>query len=230
MEALPEDILLKWEGTLSRSEKDRYLNFKSSRRKYSFLYGRILARHMLNEHFELKSSGWQISAEGQNFVLNSPDIISINISHSKDYVACGLSSLDIGVDIEQLNPERSFMRIAENYFLMSEYEAIKAMSNDKRIYAFYLSWVIKEAYAKRHGKSVFDGLSRVKLAIEDNDTHQGLPSVALPNCFGGGYYSNCDDYVVAISLKEDITLCGHILKLNGGDLVYDRKLDVQKIG
>ena len=217
IDVLPNEVESAWVDRLSTDEKNRYWRFKSKKKQKSYLFGRTLARHMLNQHFELNCDDWEISPQGRNLVFNAPEEIYINISHSKEYVTCGISESSIGIDIEQIRTDRSLMKIAKKYFCPSEYEDLQSIPLDQQIKAFYLLWVIKEAGAKRGGKSVFYGLSEIQISIKERNNR--FPIISLPNNYVCGYYLHYEDYVIAVSLNNKVQLQSQLALFNGKDIV-----------
>lgn len=82
---------------------------------------------------------------------------SFNLSHSGGYVCCGISSREIGVDIQRMDkmPRQRFMAIAERFFCRAEQEALAACLEEERARdLFYRLWTRKEAFGKLTGEGV----------------------------------------------------------------------------
>lgn len=79
---------------------------------------------------------------------NKPLPISISISHSKGIVCVALSqtSQSFGVDLEQINKKRSFIKLANHFYHENEVQLISAAKQPHNI--FYRIWTLKEALAK----------------------------------------------------------------------------------
>jgi len=84
---------------------------------------------------------------GKPYIDNFPHI-HFNISHSKRFIACGVSDSIIGIDIEDIKPLKE--KIVEKFYTLPEKEYIYSSPNrqNKR---FIEIWTKKEAYAKGLG-------------------------------------------------------------------------------
>lgn len=77
-----------------------------------------------------------------------------NLSHSGDYVFCGVSKQEIGVDIQKIQGECR-MRLAKRFFAVSECQALEACGDEEqRRRIFFRMWVRKEAYGKLTGRGI----------------------------------------------------------------------------
>ena len=90
---------------------------------------------------------FDLNKYGKPYLSNYPQIY-FNVSHSKNYIACGISDLEIGVDIEYNDPTID-LNIAKHYFYNSEYKSI--MNAKKPSDEFFKYWVLKESYMKYTG-------------------------------------------------------------------------------
>lgn len=100
----------------------------------------IQARKVLKkmmDYFNLKLPEIYTTPNGKPYFKDSN--IFFNYSHSKNYVACVISTYEVGIDIEETNRDISD-EIAEKYLN-------KEKDNLKRIE----TWVKKEAYSKLKG-------------------------------------------------------------------------------
>jgi phosphopantetheinyl transferase len=90
-----------------------------------------------------------------------------NISHSRKMIAASfLLSGRTGCDIQYVDPNRSCVEISRRFFHAGEQAYIE---NDPqtRIRNFYRIWVLKEAWIKLHGFSVFDMAKTPAFSIGD---------------------------------------------------------------
>lgn len=107
-----------------------------------------LLKKQLN-YLDLKLPEICISANGKPFFKNSN--IFFNYSHSKNYIACAISSYKVGIDIEETTRKIN-NDIAKKYL-------DNALGNDKRIE----TWVKKESYSKLKGLGLKIGFQNIKL-------------------------------------------------------------------
>ncbi len=86
--------------------------------------------------------------------------IDFNISHSGQYIVCGISfDHKIGIDIEEIKeiPLGDF----KNEFSQKEMKAI--MKADNSMSAFYALWTQKEAFLKAIGTGLFFPLNKIEI-------------------------------------------------------------------
>lgn len=77
-----------------------------------------------------------------------------NLSHSGDFVFCGVSEQEIGVDIQKIQGDRE-LRLAKRFFADPECQALEACENEElRLRMFFRMWVRKEAYGKLTGEGI----------------------------------------------------------------------------
>ena len=88
--------------------------------------------------------------------LGKPQIVNIpkkfNLSHSGDYVVCGVSDGEVGVDIQKWVPFKD--RTAERFFAKAEWKLLQETGVEKRTELFYRLWSRKEAYGKYTGQGI----------------------------------------------------------------------------
>lgn len=89
---------------------------------------------------------------GKPFFPDYPNI-HFNYSHSKNYVACGISDQEIGVDIEDVRKVKD--SLIRTICHENEYQwIIQAESEEDRYNRIILLWTIKEAYLKQRGTGI----------------------------------------------------------------------------
>ncbi len=89
--------------------------------------------------------------------------IDFNISHSSEYIICGISfNHQIGIDIEEVKeiPIGDF----ENEFSLKEMEAI--LNSEKSLHSFYTLWTQKESFLKAIGTGLHVSLNKIGINNE----------------------------------------------------------------
>ncbi len=77
-----------------------------------------------------------------------------NLSHSGDYVFCGVSKREIGVDIQKIQAGNE-LRLARRFFSPVERQALEACGDgESRRSMFFRMWTRKEAYGKLTGEGL----------------------------------------------------------------------------
>ena len=156
-------------GLLSRAERlrlERATNAAVARR---FLLGRVLMRRALGAYLEVDPASLVIVPEplGKARLVEpeSPDLV-FNLSHSRSDWAFALAQGDeLGIDLEPIGRGASIARIACAFYSAPERERLSRQSDEGGTEALQL-WTLKEAVIKAVGRTVWEGMRDVRLAIE----------------------------------------------------------------
>ena len=88
--------------------------------------------------------------------LGKPQIVNFpkkfNLSHSGDYVVCGVGNGEVGVDIQKWISGKE--RMAERFFAPAEWKLMQKLSGPQRTEVFYRLWSRKEASGKYTGQGI----------------------------------------------------------------------------
>jgi 4'-phosphopantetheinyl transferase len=80
-----------------------------------------------------------------------------NLSHSGNWGLCAVAKEgEVGVDIETLNPELDYAKLAERFFSKAENEWLQQCPPHRRRRLFYRIWTRKEAWLKGKGSGFSD--------------------------------------------------------------------------
>ncbi len=95
---------------------------------------------------------------GKPYLAGQPEV-QFNLSHSGRWCVCAVSTVPVGVDVEQARP----MDLAWTHKFLSaeEREDLRATEDSVRLWRFYELWTRKECYAKALGR----GLTPELLAV-----------------------------------------------------------------
>ncbi len=109
--------------------------------------------------------------------------IYYNISHGKNFICCGVSSEDIGIDCEEIKHTQNYLQIAKRFFSSEECSAISSSQDPNAL--FTQIWTMKESFVKYTS----EGFSRPINSV-----------VCIPN---GGVY-NLEDAHIKTYRKDDV--------------------------
>lgn len=153
----------------------------------------------------IKDPLFKLDKNNKPYLLNYPNIY-FNLTHSENMIACGISDLPLGVDIEY-NDSNIDLNLAKNYFFNNEYESI--INSKKPHDEFFNYWVLKESYMKytglgfklaldsfeirKNNKNEKDAKNEIKLII-NNQIQENINF----NLF------NLDDYKLAIASEYNV--------------------------
>ena len=110
----------------------------------------VLQARMLSEQTPPFSFFYEYGEQGKPQIVNFPK--KFNLSHSGDYVVCGVSDGEVGVDIQKWVPYKE--RTAERFFAKEEWELLQEKDEQERTELFYRLWSRKEAYGKYTGQGI----------------------------------------------------------------------------
>ena len=130
-----------------------------------YLFSRWVLRSLLSERLNCIGPElcFDYSTHGKPYVCSPSTFSSFNISHSKDCLTIAISSEgQVGVDVEWVGKNRSFVGIADRYFCSQEAADIRrAESQSLQKSMFYRYWVLKEALLKMSAHGISGGLDSV---------------------------------------------------------------------
>lgn len=157
--AAPPSLVARLHLILSDEEKERAARMLAPAvgRRFVVSHGAtrdILARYLAQPAEQIR---FVTSARGKPHLAHPPGApgLFFNLSHSGELALCALAQArDVGVDLEQIRPLKSWPQIAERYFSPGENEALGALSRDRAVEAFFRGWTRKEAYSKALGQGV----------------------------------------------------------------------------
>ena len=183
----PEELAL-----LSQEDIER--EFTSDYRRRQFRCGRALVRLLLQQRTGAEAASHRIDVEEGGKPV-CPDGPAISIAHTgASVVALVAGPGRAGVDIEHVDQERDVSGIARRFYSDEERHWIDAGSIDR----FYMLWVLKEAFVKAHGRSIFGGLEKLRCTVEPPKIH----ARAEEGGFAGlGLYRN-GDLLLALATTE----------------------------
>jgi phosphopantetheine--protein transferase-like protein len=140
---------------VSEHELTHQETYTSARRQQEYLCGRALLRLML-EHWTgmpANSHRFAKTESGKPVCVDGP---AVSITHSGGLVACAIAdSGDIGIDLEAVNPRRNILKVAQKFYSQKEASWLETQAADR----FFMLWVLKEAYVKSMGRSIFGGIN-----------------------------------------------------------------------
>ncbi|WP_158318463.1 4'-phosphopantetheinyl transferase family protein [Alkalihalobacillus hemicellulosilyticus] len=142
--------------TITSSAKRKRINrFVNQSHAEPTLMADVLLRFLLARklHIALEDIYFQYNQYGKPF-LRDRENIHFNVSHSGNWIVCGIDHVPIGVDIEQVRPIDE--GVAKRFFSTNEYVWLQSKAEADRVHYFYLIWTMKESILKNIGI----GLSR----------------------------------------------------------------------
>ena len=145
---------------LPAAERER--EFGSANRRQQFYCGHALLRLMLQQVTGKPAAEHELTAEEGGKPIG-PDGMAVSITHTGQRVACSVCEKgEVGIDLERVDERRETSQITERFFTDKEKDWLSSGPAAR----FYMLWVLKEAFVKAHGQSIFGGLEKLHCVVE----------------------------------------------------------------
>jgi len=158
---------------LSIEEREKALRYRIERPRAEFIVTRSTLRSLIARY--LDTSAQEVSFGYTEFgrpVLNGLGALHFNVSHTDGLALMAFArDHEVGVDVEKFRPTSDIPGLADRFFSAQERDALKPLSGDDLLAAFFRCWTRKEAYIKAKGEGLSLPLHQfdVSLAPNDND-------------------------------------------------------------
>lgn len=138
---------------VSAERKVKINRFYFQKDKVHSLFAEIILKYALWEQYGLNSTYIEFgqSKYGKPYLVNQKGLY-FNLSHSGNWVLCGLGDTPIGLDVEEIKDKK--MNLFNRIFTKEEHDFIFMQPLDQRIKSFYKIWTLKESYVKYIGKGL----------------------------------------------------------------------------
>lgn len=129
------------------------------------LLGELLSRYLIGSKLKIISREIEFKV-GPNGKPEFPenDTIHFNISHSGQWVACAISPIPVGVDVERIRSVKP--GLAERFFTGKEFNMLQDLPEEERIEKFIELWTLKESFLKTIGRGLTRNLN--SFSVEPN--------------------------------------------------------------
>jgi 4'-phosphopantetheinyl transferase len=150
---------------LSSDEHDRAARFRFDVHRNRYIVCRGKLREMLGSHLGVIPTGLAFSygSHGKPFLAQGE--IQFNVSHSHNMGMIAVSAVEVGCDIERIDPKFADEQIPERFFSPSEVAALRALPVGEQRDAFFRIWTRKEAFIKACGLGVSMGLDTFDVTL-----------------------------------------------------------------
>lgn len=142
---------------VSENCKSKAKCFRFEADRLRTIIGELLARYGICNCFGIDTSklSFNVSEYGKPYIDGIP--YYFNISHSDDYIICGVSDINIGVDIEKM--QDIDFGFACDVFSDDEMRRFSSESVENKKKLFFSIWTLKESYVKWLGSGFHRKLS-----------------------------------------------------------------------
>ena len=173
LDGLPEsdDSLM---ALLPAAERERAGRFRFASDRDRFVRSHAALRTILGTYLHAAPEAlvFREGAHGKPFIDCPAGAVPIrfNLSHSDSLALVAVAlGREVGVDLERVRPVSDMAGIAARYFSPFEQQALERVSPEKRLHAFFATWVLKEAYLKACGDGLVRRLADFDVTIGDDE-------------------------------------------------------------
>ena len=161
-----EQMLRQTYAQLSHSRKERIDRLRRPEDRVRSLAAECLVHELLNKHYGITAQ-LHCKENGQPYLADQP--LQISLAHCDQMVACAISEMPVGIDIERIRPMD--LRICRHVCVPEEWEYLQAGQlehcNDPAVLRrFFEIWTAKEAYFKKCGTGITDLKSINTLSLQ----------------------------------------------------------------
>ncbi|WP_145408986.1 4'-phosphopantetheinyl transferase family protein [Paenibacillus xylanexedens] len=179
---LPEAYWSLFQSHVSEERRAQAARFVHQVDAYRSVLGEVLTRVTLSKRTGLRPEELSLTRNQYgkpSFSLSHDADVPFNVSHSGDWIAL-ISGGDaaLGVDIEKIDPID--MKIAEQFFSLTESIFLAAEPAEMQLDTFYRLWTLKESYIKAVGMGLsipLDSFSIIRRA--DGNWHSPQAATSL---------------------------------------------------
>jgi 4'-phosphopantetheinyl transferase len=210
---LPENTFEYLLQFISEENQRKCKGFRFREDALRTLYGELILRYVLQQRFSYKHEEIVIlkGEKGKPYLKDIP--IHFNISHGGEYVVCGFSQEEVGVDIEEIKDID--LNVAKRFFSKKEYENLLSKKPENQRDYFLSLWTLKESYLKWLGDGMAIPLDSFCFEIDHEDiTLEDDNRDVIP--FFKEYF--VDGYKLAVCVTTD-KLPEEILEISIGEIL-----------
>lgn len=199
---LSESRLLPYVQETTRTNISKYKSAVNRQRKIA---GEALANIAVRKCFRLPehfSPTFFYSEKGKPYISErdlSGNNIFFNISHSGQWIICGVSDRELGIDIEEIKKAKT--KVAERFFTKEECDSIAGLEGEEQDRYFYLLWTVKESYLKYLGTGLTKPLNSFNVVVNKDDIRVDESTLSASLKFSN----------INIDSEHTITVCSHYL-------------------
>lgn len=139
---------------LSPDERVVYESITQHKRRQLYALGRVAVRTLLADRLKRAPEQIEIevSSRGKPYVRDGS--CAFSLSHKKNWLCVALSDHAVGVDLESLQARRYLESMASRLWGEEFTTELNELSQDEKLFCFYMAWIYREAWAKLMDLSV----------------------------------------------------------------------------
>ncbi|MBR5973555.1 MAG: 4'-phosphopantetheinyl transferase superfamily protein [Clostridiales bacterium] len=154
---------------VSSERKGKIARFRFEKDKIRCLFAEVLLRYALQNQYDISNPVIGRDQYGKPYLADHPELF-FNLSHSGDWVVCGIGDQKLGIDVERM--EQIDLSIADDQFSMEEATYLSSLPKEEKLSSFYTIWTLKESFTKLDGRGL--GIPLNSFSFELIDGKVGL--------------------------------------------------------
>lgn len=168
-----------WLSKLDREDRLQAQRFRVERERSRFVIRRAWLRALLSQRLALSPEDIHLSKNAFGKPFLPARELRFNLSKRAGIALCVIAEgLDLGCDVEQINPELASIAIADRFFSSSEKLCLSQLPQDEWLQGFFNCWTRKEAYIKARGVGMSCQLDSFDVSLAPNDAAELLRGCA----------------------------------------------------
>lgn len=191
---------------LSMDRKKKIEKYYFVKDKIRSVFAEVILKYALYERYNLDYRNIEIkhAKYGKPFLANNSGIF-FNLSHSGNWVLCGVGDYKLGIDVQQVKD--STLMISKRFFSKEESEYIESQPVENRSKSFCKIWTLKESYVKCIGKGLGISFDTFNFRFIDEGIQLYLDN-NLNQDFLFRTYSLDDEHLMALCVSANSKLDG----------------------
>ena len=160
---------------LDDTERARAARFMFEKDRNRFAISHALTRQVIANCLECEPASVEFDTDshGKPFLVNAPEEMRFNISHTSDRVVIAIAwGQEVGIDIEKHRPVEA-LELAQRFFAPGEVLDLSSTPPHEQLPSFFRCWTRKEAFVKAIGKGLTLPLAQFRVSIGTGD-HNSL--------------------------------------------------------
>jgi 4'-phosphopantetheinyl transferase len=172
---ISEEAHLRALHALPPDERQRAARFVFPKDRIGFVAAHSLLRHTLSDYEDVPAAAWAFTTNRYGKPAPADQQVAtnlrFNLAHTQGLVACAVCrGVDVGIDVESLEPRFDPLDLARQYFSQSEVASLHACPEEDRHTRFIEHWTLKEAYVKAIGVGLSHPLGAFGFVLEGATT------------------------------------------------------------
>jgi 4'-phosphopantetheinyl transferase len=174
---------------LDDQEQIRAAAFRFTRDASRFVARRARLREILSGYAGAAPErlAFAQGANGKPILRDGP--LHFSLSHSRGLMMLAVAEVEVGCDIEWIDPDLDWPPIAERLFAPAECEALDRLPGGQARRGFFDCWARKEAYVKALGQGLSHPLDAFEVSVDRDARMQAEAGWAIADVVPGSGYA-----------------------------------------